>query len=64
MATPVTTIQIRVDVRERLKHLGRKGETYNTIIEKLIEKASYVQFMEENYDILDKEQNWVSLEEL
>jgi len=37
---------------------------YNDIIEALIERANYTEFMRENYAILDKERNWVSLDEL
>ena len=66
MATniPITSIQVEQAVRKRLQSLGRKGETYNDIIKKLIQKAAYVEFMEEQYFILDNEKNWVSLDEL
>jgi len=66
MATnmPITSIQVELAVRKRLQSLGRKGETYNDIIKKLIQKAAYVDFMEEQYSILDNEKNWVSLDEL
>lgn len=33
----VTTIQIKKDTRERLKKFGYKGESYNDIIERLME---------------------------
>ncbi len=59
-----TTIQVSTPIRDLLKSFGSKGETYNDIIERLVERANYVQFMRENYEILDKEQNWVSLDEL
>jgi len=59
-----TTIQVELAVRKRLQAIGRKGETYNDIIKKLIRKAAYVDFMEEQYSILDNEKNWVSLDEL
>jgi predicted CopG family antitoxin len=62
MAT--TTIQLNSDVRDLLKSFGRKGETYNEIIIKLIERARYVEYMKECYSILDTEDNWVSLDEL
>jgi hypothetical protein len=52
------------DVRDMLKSFGRKGETYNAIIQKLIKIAKYVDFMEENYHILDTEEKWVKLDEL
>ncbi len=59
-----TTIQVDKNVREMLKSFGRKGETYNEIISKLIERARYVEFMQESYRILGTEENWVSLDEL
>ena len=59
-----TTIQVDTNVRDMLKSFGRKGETYNDIIVKLIDRARYVEFMNECYDILDNEENWVSLDEL
>jgi predicted CopG family antitoxin len=31
-----TTIRVSEEVRERLKTIGKKGETYNDIIEKLV----------------------------
>ncbi|MFA5771813.1 MAG: hypothetical protein WC974_03675 [Thermoplasmata archaeon] len=60
MAT--TTIQVRTDVCEMLKALGRKDETYNDIIVKLMKRAEYVDFMKECYEILDNEKNWVRLD--
>ena len=34
-----TTIRIEMEVREKLRDLGRKGETYNEIIKRLIDTA-------------------------
>jgi len=34
------------------------------MIERLIEGAKYIQFMRENYEILHKDRNWISLKEL
>jgi len=34
-----TTIAIRTDLRDQLKELGEKGETYNEVIERLIKSA-------------------------
>ncbi len=59
-----TTIQVNTNIRDMLRTFGRKGETYNDIITKLIERARYVEFMEENYRILETEDNWVSLDAL
>jgi len=33
----ITTIQVKETTREKLKDLGRKGETYDHIIEKLLQ---------------------------
>jgi len=62
--TSTTTIQVTTQIRDLLKSFGSKGDTYNDIIERLVDRANYVQFMRENYEILDKERNWVSLDEL
>ena len=60
----ITTIQVETGVRKRLQSLGKKGETYNEIIKRLLRKAAYVDFMEEQYAILDNEKNWVSLDDV
>ena len=60
----VTTIQVTTDLRDKLKSIGKKGETYNEIIERLIESSEYIEFMRENYRILDEETEWTSLDEL
>ncbi|MEM2912274.1 MAG: hypothetical protein QW146_07205 [Candidatus Bathyarchaeia archaeon] len=39
MAKNVTTIRISTDLRERLKKLGVKGETYEEIIERILRIA-------------------------
>lgn len=36
MIMPFTTIRIELETREKLRDLGRKGETYNEIIRRLI----------------------------
>jgi len=35
----ITTIVIERETRDKLKKIGRKGETYNDIIKRLIENA-------------------------
>ncbi len=59
-----TTIQVDTNIRDMLRSFGRKGDTYNDILTKLIEKARYVDFMEESYHVLDNEENWISLDAL
>jgi len=45
---PFTTIRIELDTREKLRDLGRKGETYDEIIKRLIEAASSEKRASEN----------------
>ena len=59
-----TTIQVDTETRDMLKSFGRKGETYNDIIQKLIKIAKYAEFTEESYHILDTEEKWINLDEL
>ncbi len=60
----ITTIRLETSVRDRLKRMGRKGETFNDILKRILRKAEYVEFMERQYAILDKERNWVRLDDL
>lgn len=39
MGKDTTTIQISKAVRDKLKELGKKGETYDEIIERLLKLA-------------------------
>lgn len=39
MEKDITTIQISKSLRDRLKELGKKGETYDEIIERLFQSA-------------------------
>lgn len=59
----VTTVQITPETRELLKSAGRKGETYDVIIRKLLRSSEYVEFIEEQYRILRSESNWVRLKD-
>ena len=60
----ITTIQVEKEVKDVLKKMGRKGDTYNEIIKRLIKKSGYAEFMEEQYKILDNEKKWTSIDEL
>lgn len=57
------SIQLESEVVEKLKALGKKGENYNDIIQRLIDKVNHEAFMREQYKILDEEE-WVSLDKL
>jgi len=37
--TGFTTISVSIETRNKLAKLGKKGDTYNDIIEKLFERA-------------------------
>ena len=55
------TIQLGNKIIEKLKTLGKKGESYDDIIQRLIEKANYEVFMREQYKILDEEDEWIPI---
>ena len=60
----VTTVQITPETRDLLKAVGRKGETYDAIIRKLLRSSEYMEFMEAQYKILREETHWVKLKDL
>jgi hypothetical protein len=60
----LTTVQVTSETRDLLKSVGRKGDTYDSIIRKLLDSAEYVGFMEEQYAILRGEKKWVELRNL
>lgn len=39
MVREVTTVRISVELRDKLKKLGVKGETYEDVIQRLVETA-------------------------
>ncbi|MCU0799023.1 MAG: hypothetical protein MUC62_05070 [Candidatus Thermoplasmatota archaeon] len=52
----VTTIQISQDTRMQLRDLGRKGETYDQLLQRLIEMAGRVAFFEDIDRIVETEE--------
>ena len=60
----ITTVQLTPETRDLLRAAGRKGDTYDTIIRKLLKSAEYVEFIEAQYKILDDEKHWVKLRDL
>ena len=52
------------NTRDRLKAFGFKGETYDQIVNKLIEKTEYIAFMERQYEILSKKSEFIPLDEI
>ncbi len=59
----LTTIQIQKETREELREFGKKGETYEEVIKKLMEIARRVEFFEDIDRILETEE-FVSLDEI
>ncbi len=62
MAT--TTIPLEKETRDRLRSFGRKGETYDQILKRLMSVAEYEEFMERQYERLKDTKAFVSLDEL
>jgi hypothetical protein len=62
MAT--TTIPLAKETRERLRIFGKKGETYDQILKRLMSLAEYDEFMEKQYERLKDKRAFVSLDEL
>ncbi len=60
----ITTIPVEKETRERLRSFGRKGETYDQILKRLISLAEYSDFMERQYERLKDKKAFVSLDEL
>ncbi len=58
----LTTIPVSTDVRERLRHLASKGETYDAVLRRLIEIAEARILYERERRILETEE-FVPLDE-
>jgi hypothetical protein len=59
-----TTISIEKETRERLRSFGRKGETYDQILRRLLSLAEYEGFMEKQYERLKDKEAFVPLDEI
>ena len=51
-----TTIQVSKETREKLKGIGKKGQTYDEIIENLLELSKKATFFNELDKIADTEE--------
>ena len=60
----ITTIPLAMETREKLRSFGKKGETYDQILRRLMSLAEYEGFMEKQYERLKDKQAFVSLDEL
>ena len=63
MVSDVTTIQISKMTRDQLRRLGRKGETYDQVLNRLIEMARKTAFFRDIDRILETEE-FVPLEQV
>lgn len=62
--TGVTTIPVDKETRDRLKIFGLKGETYDDIINRLMEQVEYEEFMERQYRRLEEKDKFIPLDEI
>jgi len=60
----MTTIPVTKDTREILKALGKKGETYDQILRRLVSQVRWVEFVERQYAKLEDRTRFVPLEEI
>jgi hypothetical protein len=59
-----TTILVEKETRERLRSFGKKGETYDQILRRLMSLAEYEGFMENQYERLEDKAAFLSLDEI
>ena len=63
-----TTIQVKTETREKLKRFGHKGESYDDIIERLmnyLEELNIEDLIDERWQKLQKEkQQYIPLDEI
>jgi hypothetical protein len=52
----VTTIQLSAETRDELREFGKKGESYDMVIHKLMDVAKRVAFFEEIDHIVETEE--------
>jgi len=59
-----TTILVEKETRERLRSFGKKGETYDQILRRLMSLAEYEGFMEKQYQRLKDKEAFIPLDEI
>ncbi len=57
------TVKLKIGTIDKLRLISKNGESYDDIIQHLIDKVEYKVFMQEQYKILDEEKEWISLDE-
>ncbi|MGA1821456.1 MAG: hypothetical protein ACMUIG_02895 [Thermoplasmatota archaeon] len=58
-----TTIAVSVETREALRILGEKGESYDHIIQRLIERAAWKE-LDNRWNRILEEDEFISMDEL
>ena len=58
-----TTIPLNKSTRDLLKKFGKKGETYDEVLRRLIEIAEQVEFFKKQKRILDEEE-FISIDQV
>ncbi len=59
-----TTILVTKKTRKQLKALGRKGETYDDIIVRLMEEINCQEFIARQYSRLEEKDKFIPLEDV
>jgi hypothetical protein len=59
-----TTIPVEKETRDRLRSFGRKGETYDQVLQRLMTLAEYEGFMTRQYERLKEKSAFVALDEI
>ena len=55
---------MKKETSKRLRSLGRKGETYDQVLNRLISMAEYEEFMPRQYERLKDKNAFVTLDEI
>jgi hypothetical protein len=64
MMSTLTTIPLRRETRDRLRQLGRKGETYDDVVIRILEQAELAAHLETHYQRLRDKSTFVPLDEI
>jgi hypothetical protein len=60
---PATTISVSVEIKEMLRQLGEKGESYDAIIRKLIRRAGW-KSLDDRWNAILEHDEFIPLESL
>ena len=65
MAVPkITTIQVTSKIRDRLKRHGVKGQSYSQVLDALMDRLEYEEFMEAQYRRLAERDEFTPLDDV